>query len=308
MDMLPSTAAEDMVASSPAAAPRPLDIESTGRIHDSGFMQSMMRKLSPASTDRAKIADDASKPAAEGHEGQESIQASDAAPIEENEITPTVAPAEAPTPSALGKAVKAKGVEAVAAPKLTIQWESKGTIEGQTMPSPDELVTALLGRTITEGGVTWTATRVVAEPTVVLTKLQSRKITSAGVAIGCGGVVLGGFLVLLLQALVGGAKGADQPIAPPSAPPPALPLETDVALTNHTCFEAQDVSSLTRAAFVPTFFNLSCIAGGGTGDPCDAQIAAVYTHRRFSALRFVRAPLAAYRMRPADAMHAQPLA
>ena len=295
-----------------AAAHRPPDIESTGSMI-SGFM----RKLSPASTDRAKIADEASTPPAPaGIEGQESEQEKDhVAAVDVESITPSVAPADAVAtthaksatpdapPTKENKSHSAKEKSTV--PTLAIKWKRTGKPrKGEDALSGEALVAALREKTRSTlaelmplaDGSTWHAT--VVEPAIVLTSLQSRKLKSAGVAIGLGGVVLGGLLVLLLQALVG--RGSDQTIAPP---PPALPAALDLTLDNDTCFEAQittTASPLTRAAFVPTFFNLSCIAGGGTGDPCDAQIAEDYTHRSFSALRFVRAPLAAYRMRCAS--------
>lgn len=318
-----------------AAAPRPLDIESTGSI-----ISGLMRKLSPASTDRAKIADEASKPAAPvGIEGQESKHEKDpAAAVDADSITVSAAPAEAaPTPrdkSAPADAppTKEKGNTSLSAkekstvPTLAIKWTREGKPrKGEDALSGKELAEALLraharpnldaharpnldAPAKLDDGSTWRAA-VHAEPAVILTKSQSRQIKSAGMAIGLVGVVLGGILVLLLQALVGGSKGSDQTIAPLSASPPAPPV---AAFDNYTCFEAQDTptaSSLTRAVFVPTFFNLSCIADGSTSDTCDAQIAADYTHRRFSALRFVRISLSASRTRRGgDAICMQPRA
>ena len=56
-------------------------------------------------------------------------------------------------------------------------------------------------------------------------------------------------------------------------------------------YDPDDFSELVREAYVRTFFNVTCLATNGTGDPCDLHIAEEYTHRMFSALRLQLEPL-----------------
>ena len=45
------------------------------------------------------------------------------------------------------------------------------------------------------------------------------------------------------------------------------------------------MSELLRTEIFPTFFNATCLAVGGTGDPCHLHMAEQYTSRMFRALR-----------------------
>ena len=145
------------------------------------------------------------------------------------------------------------------------------------------------GDVIEVDGVAWKASKaiIVADDAVILTRGESRMLTGAATAIGCGGVALGAFLVLLVQGLAASSTGPCTAPTPPPTAPPALALTIPSSGPNCITREGwSGASPLVQAAFVPTFFNLSCIAAGGTGDPCHTLMAEDYTNLRFSALRF----------------------
>jgi len=68
----------------------------------------------------------------------------------------------------------------------------------------------------------------------------------------------------------------------------AVALPSNVSDNCTLTYDPDDISELTREAYVRTFFNLTCLATNSTGDPCDLHLAEEYTHRMFSALRFDR--------------------
>ena len=110
-----------------------------------------------------------------------------------------------------------------------------------------------------------------------------RKLLWATLCAGvCAGMIFGMGLLLLGQGLSGSdlddAALADEVLTLPSN------ASGNCTLT----YDPDDISELMREAYVRTFFNVTCLATNGTGDPCDLHLAEEYTHRMFSALRFHR--------------------
>ena len=274
----------------------------------------LFRKFSPASSGRDDGADIATVPPENRQEPQEEpiddslshraettvADAAMGAPADTTAGPPGASnknDADTVTTSNLTKNKDPKSSKAASATVvLIIEWESgEGMHTGKpTKDQERELVDSLKDHRVTVGSTIWCATKL-----SVYKKRENRALlTSAGVAIGCAGVVLGGFLLLLLQSFfadnsmgTNDSMATDDSMPPPSAPP------NDVTLVGGACLvEPPATSPFVRSIFVPTFFNLSCIADGGTGDPCDAHVAEEYTHRRFAALRIVSLPLTpAYR-------------
>ena len=68
----------------------------------------------------------------------------------------------------------------------------------------------------------------------------------------------------------------------------AASLPSNVSDNCTLTYDPEVVSELMREAYVSTFFNVTCLASNGTGDPCDLHVAEEYTYRMVSALRFDR--------------------
>ena len=103
----------------------------------------------------------------------------------------------------------------------------------------------------------------------------------------CCGIFVGVFVGILFISAVPGWSGSDGDDVPAAD-------ETPILLGNNTSdnctltYDPDDISELVREAYVRTFFNVTCLATNGTGDPCDLYVAEEYTYRMFSALRFDR--------------------
>ena len=103
-----------------------------------------------------------------------------------------------------------------------------------------------------------------------------RLIKSACIASNfCCGLPIGILLIILIQSLT----------APPTAGPPPSPPPSPPSNASKACPNSSDVSPLVAQAFVPTFFNMTCIATGHTGDVCDVHLATEYTRAAFAELR-----------------------
>ena len=197
---------------------------------------------------------------------------------------------------AMGKRIRCPRLEDALRKKLKAAQEKQtkpgkpGRIEfGRAEYLPFATLEVQQGDVVEFGGVAWKASKVIiaADDAVILTRSESRMLTGAATAIGCGGVALGAFLVLLIQGLVASSTEPCAAPTPPPTPPPALALTTPSSSPDCITRDGwSGASPLVQAAFVPTFFNLSCIAAGGTGDPCHTLMAEDYTNLRFSALRF----------------------
>ena len=117
------------------------------------------------------------------------------------------------------------------------------------------------------------------EPQSSFPTSHRRLIKTAFVAaVFCCGVPVGIFLLLLVQSFT-------SPPLPASGPPPPTPPSIPSNGSSAACPNASDVSPLIVKAFVPTFFNISCIAAGHTGDVCDVHLANEYTRAAFAELR-----------------------
>ena len=127
---------------------------------------------------------------------------------------------------------------------------------------------------------------------VVTSPRQRNVLRSAAVLIGCCGVFLGIVFLLVVQGW-SDADEADEAEAASTAEEEededaafAAPLN---AATNCTLsYDPDAVTALMREEYVGLFFNATCLAANGTGDPCDAHLAEEYTYRMFGALRFDR--------------------
>eukprot|EP00964_Phaeocystis_antarctica_P094911 scaffold61536_cov31-Phaeocystis_antarctica.AAC.1 len=99
----------------------------------------------------------------------------------------------------------------------------------------------------------------------------------------------GMFVGIIFILVVLGWSGPDDPIEDDAlAESGNLSLPTNASDNCTLTYDPDDVSELMREAYVRTFFNVTCLATNGTGDPCDLHIAEEYTYRMFSALRFDR--------------------
>ena len=111
---------------------------------------------------------------------------------------------------------------------------------------------------------------------------QRKLIWAFACSVLCFGVFVGVVFILVVLGW-SSSNGDDAP-----AENLALTLPT-IASDNCTLtYDPDDISELMREAYVRTFFNLTCLATNGTGDPCDLHIAEEYTYRMFSALRLDR--------------------
>ena len=111
---------------------------------------------------------------------------------------------------------------------------------------------------------------------------QRKLLTAFACAILCAGMFIGIVLVLVVNGSSGSAEGD----APAEDEPLTLPSNASDSCV--LTYDPDDISELMREAYVHTFFNVTCLATNGTGDPCDLHVAEEYTHRMFSALRFDR--------------------
>ena len=118
-------------------------------------------------------------------------------------------------------------------------------------------------------------------PTLI-SPAQRKLIWATLCSVLCAGVFIGAVFVLV----VNGLSDADGDDAPAEDEPLTLPsnVSDNCVLT----YDPDDISELMREAYVHTFFNVTCLAANGTGDPCDLHLAEEYTHRMFSALRYDR--------------------
>ena len=143
------------------------------------------------------------------------------------------------------------------------------------------------GDVIEVDGVAWKASKaiIVAADALILTRgKESRMLTGAATAIGCGGVALGAFLVLLVQGLAASSTGPHSAHPATASAPPALALTIPSSV--QTASPGKAGQELPRSSKPPSCppTSLSCIAAGGTGDPCHTLMAEDYTNLR-SALR-----------------------
>ena len=99
----------------------------------------------------------------------------------------------------------------------------------------------------------------------------------------CAGAFVGISLLLVVQNM-NGSDGYDTLAENEARLTPPSNASGNCTLT----YDPDDVSELLREAYVHTFFNMTCLATNGTGDPCDLHLAEEYTYRMFSALRFDR--------------------
>ena len=113
---------------------------------------------------------------------------------------------------------------------------------------------------------------------------RQRKLFRATLCAGvCAGMFIGIVFILVVQL---GLSGSDGDKALEESGNLTLPSNASDNCT--LTYDPDDVSELVREAYVRTFFNVTCLATNGTGDPCDLHIAEEYTHRMFSALRLDR--------------------
>ena len=112
---------------------------------------------------------------------------------------------------------------------------------------------------------------------------QRRLIWAFACTTMCFGVFVGIVFILVVQGW-SGSNGDDAPAEDEA--PVSLPSNASDNCT--LTYDPDDISELMREAYVRNFFNLTCIATNGTGDPCDVHLAEEYTYRMFSALRFDR--------------------
>ena len=112
------------------------------------------------------------------------------------------------------------------------------------------------------------------EPAVVINQRERRTLGRTAFFVALCGFTAGIILVLVVQ----GATSAVPFPPPPSPPVPPAANRCETSRANAS-------STLVESIFLSTFFNGSCIAAGGTGDPCDAQIAEQYAVMMFSSLR-----------------------
>jgi hypothetical protein len=113
---------------------------------------------------------------------------------------------------------------------------------------------------------------------------RQRKLFRATLCAGvCAGMFIGIIFILVVQL---GLSGSDGDTALEESGNLTLPSNASDNCT--LTYDPDDVSELVREAYVRTFFNVTCLATNGTGDPCDLHIAEEYTHRMFSALRLDR--------------------
>ena len=111
---------------------------------------------------------------------------------------------------------------------------------------------------------------------------QRKLFWASAYAIFCAGIFIG----IVLALFVNGSSGSGEDDAPAEDEPLTLPSNASDSCV--LTYDPDDTSELIREAYVRTFFNLTCLATNGTGDPCDLHIAEEYKHRMFSALRFDR--------------------
>ena len=99
----------------------------------------------------------------------------------------------------------------------------------------------------------------------------------------CFGAFVGIVFILVVQGWSGSNGDADAP-----AEDEAVILPSNASDNCTLTYDPDDISELMREAYVRNFFNLTCLATNGTGNPCDLHLAEEYTYRMFSALRFDR--------------------
>ena len=116
---------------------------------------------------------------------------------------------------------------------------------------------------------------------VVVTKSQRAALKTAGRFMSCGMFVAGIVLAIVLLTWVNAVTPEGDLLLEPDSPPPSFHINSTAS--NCTA-EPAVISELLRTEIVATFFNATCIAANGTGDPCHVHDAEMYTQRMFSVL------------------------
>ena len=117
-----------------------------------------------------------------------------------------------------------------------------------------------------------------------ISRRQRRLLMTTCCFVGSCAFLSGVALVLLVQGLTNSLDSEEEHPQASGELTPHVEASDNCTLT----FDPDDISELMREAFVNTFFNMTCLATNGTGDPCDLHIAEEYTYGMFRDLRIGR--------------------